>query len=54
MNTRLHYAKDEGIEQGSREKQIEIAKTMLEENYTVEQISKITKLTEEEIKESLK
>ena len=41
---------DNGIEQGIEQEKIEIAKDMLKENIPVEQISKITKLTLEEIK----
>ena len=49
------YAKgvDDGIEEGktkgAREKQIEIAKSMLKENMDIEIIIKITGLTKEEI-----
>lgn len=39
-----------GRRQGKREKMIEIAKTMLEENFSISQIAKITKLTEAEIR----
>ena len=53
------YAKglDDGVEKGAREKQIEIAKSMLKENMDIEIIIKITGLTKEEIeklKEKLK
>ena len=40
----------QGRREGKRENMIEIAKTMLEENFSVSQISKITKLTEDEIR----
>ena len=45
------YAKglDDGVEKGTREKQIEIAKSMLKENMDIEIIIKITGLTKEEI-----
>ena len=36
-------------EEGRKEEKIEIAKEMLKNNFTIEQIKKITKLTEEEI-----
>ena len=39
-----------GEQKGAKEKQIEIAKKMLEENMSIETIAKITGLTEEEIK----
>ena len=42
--------KQNGIEEGAKEKQIEIAKKMIEENMPIETIVKITGLTEEEIK----
>ncbi len=46
--------KEEGIKQGfdkgKKEKQIEIAKKMLEENMDIKLISKLTSLTEKEIK----
>ena len=38
-----------GITQGQKQKQIEIAKNMLEENLPLKQIAKFTGLTEEEI-----
>ncbi len=45
------YAKglDDGVEKGAREKQIEIAQSMLKENMDIEMIIKITGLKEEEI-----
>lgn len=39
----------EGIEQGAKQQKIEIAKEMKKQNYTNEEIQKITKLTKEEI-----
>ena len=41
---------EEGIEKGKKDKQIEIAKTMLKDNIPVETISKYTNLSIEEIK----
>ena len=38
-----------GIEQGSTQKQIEVAKKMLEKNMSIEDIIEITNLTKEEI-----
>ena len=60
-NTLMQNAKEEGleegtkigIEQGSKQKEIEIAKNMLKENMDIDIISEITSLTKEEI-ESLK
>lgn len=40
----------EGKREGKRENMLEVAKTMLEENFSISQIAKITKLTEEEIR----
>ncbi len=40
---------EQGIEQGSRQQQLEIAKEMKNQNYTNEEIQKITKLGKEEI-----
>lgn len=40
----------EGKREGKRENMLEVAKTMLEENFSISQIAKITKLTEDEIK----
>ena len=42
--------KKSGEQKGAKEKQIEIAKKMLEEKMSIETIAKITELTEEEIK----
>lgn len=41
----------QGKREGKRENMIEIAKTMLKENFSISQIAKITKLTEEEIRD---
>ena len=46
----IDYATKNGIEQGEEKKTKEIVKEMLKNNFTIEQIKKITKLTEEEIK----
>lgn len=40
---------EQGIEQGSKQEKIEIAREMKNQNYTIEEIQKITKLTKEEI-----
>ena len=48
-NTIKRNAKEEGINEGIIERNIEITKSMLEENIPIEQISKITGLTKEEI-----
>ncbi len=40
---------EQGIEQGEEKKTREIVKEMLKNNFTIEQIKKVTKLTEEEI-----
>ena len=42
--------KQNGIEEGAKEKQIEIAKEMLREGEPIEKIMKFTHLSEEEIK----
>ena len=42
-------AREEGIKQGAKEKEIEIAKKMLQENVDIGLIEKITELTREEI-----
>ncbi len=56
-NKKMTRAKKEGIEQGikqgAKEKQLEIAKNMLNKNIDINTISEITSLTKEEI-ESLK
>ena len=39
-----------GIVKGENKKLMEIAKTMLEENFTLKEISKVTKLSSKEIK----
>ncbi len=40
---------EQGIEQGSKQEKIEIAKKMKKQNYTIEEIQKITNLAKEEI-----
>ena len=42
---------EEGIEEGSKQKAYEIAKSMLEENISIEAIVKFTKLSIEEIEQ---
>ena len=51
--TLMENAKEEGLAEGSKQKEIEIAKNMLTENTDIDFISKVTSLTKEEI-ESLK
>ena len=43
-------AKNEGVSQGAKEKAIETAKNLLSMNLSIENISKATGLSEEEIK----
>ena len=45
----LAIGKEEGIEEGRREQQIEMAKKMLEKNKPIEEIMEFTELTKEEI-----
>ena len=45
----LHCAREEGKEQGKKEKQIEIAKKLKEQKMPIKQIAEITGLSEEEI-----
>ena len=45
----LEYAKDEGYKTGKEAGKIEIAKNMLKENLSIELISKLTSLSQEEI-----
>ena len=47
----MHYAREEGIEEGIEQNKLEIAKNMLKENTDIEFISKVTGLTKEEIEE---
>ena len=53
QNTLMENAREEGIEQGSKEKQTEIAKNMLAKGTDIEYISEVTYLSKEEI-ENLK
>ena len=50
----MYEAKRDGKKEGAREKQIEIAKSMLKENMDIEIIIKITRLTKEEIEKLVK
>ncbi|MCI8352960.1 MAG: hypothetical protein HFJ58_05145 [Clostridia bacterium] len=54
-NSAKYYGREqgikEGIKEGARQKQIEIAKEMLKNGISIEQISKITKLTLQEIEQ---
>ena len=49
-NSDINYAKDEGRIEGEHKKSMEIAKKLLKLQMPIEQISEITNLTEEEIK----
>lgn len=49
-NTGIYEAKEEGLKEGERKKQIEIAKELLKLGMSIEDIQKVTKLTIEEIK----
>ena len=46
----FNTGKEEGRKEGKKEKQIEIAKKMLKENMDINLISKLTSLTENEIR----
>ena len=46
----LRLGREQGIEQGKKEKQFEIAKKLLDLKMPIEQIIEVTGLTEEEIK----
>lgn len=48
-NNMIASARQEGIEQGERKKQIEIARELLKLGMSIEEIQKVTKLTKEEI-----
>ena len=50
MNTLQHMAYDEGIQEGSKQNSIEIAKNFLKMGLPIEQIAKGTNLSIEEIK----
>ena len=45
----IELAKEEGIEQGAKENSIEIAKKMLADNISIEQISKFTGVSIDEL-----
>lgn len=49
-NSGIRNAKEKGIEEGKKKKQIEIAKKLLAKNMSIEEIEEITELTTEEIK----
>ena len=49
-NSDINYAKDEGRIEAEHKKSMEIAKKLLKLQMPIEQISEITNLTEEEIK----
>ncbi len=53
QNTLMNNAREQGLEQGSKEKQIEIAKNMLNKGIDINLISEVTNLSEKEI-ETLK
>ena len=46
-----NYGLDDGIKQGSLDKSLEIAKSMLEKNMDIELISELTNLSKEKIEE---
>ena len=50
METGMKAGMKAGIVKGENKKLMEIAKTMLEENFTLKEISKVTKLSSKEIK----
>ena len=49
FNTRLHLAREEGIEQGLEQGKINLIENMLKNDLTVEEISKLTNLSVDEI-----
>lgn len=49
VDTKLHVAREEGKEEGKRQKQIEIAKKMKLKDKTIEEIIDFTGLSKEEI-----
>ena len=51
VDAKMYVARKEGKKEGKKQNQLEIAKKMKEENMNIEQISRITSLTIEEIKE---
>lgn len=53
-NTGVRNAREIGIQEGEKRKQVEIIMEMLKNNIDIEHIQKITKLTKEEIKKIIK
>ena len=51
-NTSMYNMKQEGISEGKKEKQIEIAKKLLAKNMAIAEIQEITGLTKEEIEKN--
>ena len=51
MEVAEEKGREEGKEEGKKQNQLEIAKKMKEENIDIEQISRITNLTIDEIKQ---
>ena len=51
VDAKMEVAEEKGREEGKKQKQLEIAKKMKEENMDMEQISRITNLTSKEIEE---
>ena len=50
METGMKAGRKEGIKAGIAKNKLDTAKTMLEENFTLKEISKVTKLSSKEIK----
>ena len=50
MNTEKELGKQEGIIEGEKNKAIEIARKLLQENISIEKVSEITSLSIEELK----
>ena len=51
VDAKMYVAREEGREEGKKQNQLEIARRMKKENIDIEQISRITNLTREEIEE---
>ena len=51
VDAKMYVAREEGKEEGKKQNQLEIARRMKKENIDIEQISRITNLTREEIEE---
>ena len=51
VDAKMYLAREEGREEGKKQNQLEIARRMKKENIDIEQISRITNLTREEIEE---